>query len=74
MQALPCANGGTAARRSALKVARVHQQGNSLDVVDAAIAHRFGSPQSGQEEAQAAFSALARKPVMAGVPSRSPRA
>jgi|SRR5678816_95649 len=74
MQALPCANGATEARSSALKVARVHQQADSLDVVDEAIAHRFGSPQSGQHEAQAAMSALLRNPGMASVPSRSRRA
>lgn len=56
MQALPRAKGGTAARSSALKTARAHQQGGSFDV-DAAIAHWFASPQSGHEEALGALAA-----------------
>jgi hypothetical protein len=73
MQALPRANDGTAARSSALKLARAHQHGDSFDV-DAAMAHRFGSPQSGHEAAQVAFAAFARNPCTASVPSRIRRA
>ena len=50
MQDLPWAPGETDARSSALNKACVHQQGDLLSAADA-IAHSFGSPHNGQEEA-----------------------
>jgi hypothetical protein len=47
MQTLFLASGGTDARSAAVGRAALHQQGDSL-VPLPAIAHAFGSPQSGQ--------------------------
>jgi hypothetical protein len=51
MQKRPLALVGTDASSAALKSACSHQHGDALALVPA-IAHRFGPPHSGQEEAE----------------------